>query len=159
AKDSALAARILLAEDRRDSTSTAFAEGTNSADPRIHFLARRAAARTRDSAFAARDSLPALPSPPTYPDPAWRLRYRALVAKRGDCVAIRAAFADSAWPVRLRAADVVGVQCGSDTTVTAILRLWARAPVPNGSRARGRAGWQAAAHALVSLARLAPDTA
>src|SRR6185503_1618174 len=66
AGDSALVGRILLAEDRRDSASTALTEGRTHADARISLLARRAAARIRDPKFVARDSLPKLPAPPRY---------------------------------------------------------------------------------------------
>ena len=86
ASDSALVARILLAEDERDASSPALAEGIASADPRIQLLARRAKSRIGDPKFASRDSFPPLAAPPSYADPAWRLRYRAL--KAGDCVAV-----------------------------------------------------------------------
>src|SRR4051794_35709525 len=76
--DSALAGRILLAEDQRDSSSGVFAEAARHADARIRLLASRARARIRDPKFAARDSLPRPVAPPTYPDPAWRLRFRGL---------------------------------------------------------------------------------
>src|SRR4051812_26653658 len=76
--DSALTQRILLAEDRRDSTDAALTEGLAHGDARISVLARRAIGRIRDPRFAARDSLPALAGPPVWPEPAWRLRFRAL---------------------------------------------------------------------------------
>src|SRR5262245_66261574 len=82
ASDSALIGRILLAEDRRDSTDAALAEGARDTDARIQTLARRARARIADAKFASRDSFPALPAPPSYAEPAWRLRFRALAAKR-----------------------------------------------------------------------------
>src|SRR5689334_4836983 len=50
--DSALVGRILLAEDRRDSSSAAFDEGKRHRDPRIQYIARRAEARVRDAKFA-----------------------------------------------------------------------------------------------------------
>src|SRR5688572_8790220 len=90
--DSALVGRILLAEDRRDSTDRALIEGERHADARIRTLARRAFGRIRDPRFASRDSLSALSPPPVWPEPAWRLRYRALTALRNDCDALRAAF-------------------------------------------------------------------
>src|SRR5438128_344389 len=70
--DSALVGRILLAEDRRDSTSAALAEGERHRDDRIRLLAKRAKGRIRDSKFAARDSLPAPVKPPAYSEPTWR---------------------------------------------------------------------------------------
>src|SRR5688572_13548776 len=108
AADSALVGRILLAEDRRDSSDVALMEGSRHTDVRVLVLAQRARGRIRDPRFAARDSLPALRAPVAWPEPAWRLRYRALTAQRGDCDALHAAMADSAWPVRLRAADLSG---------------------------------------------------
>ena len=84
AADSSLVRGILVAEDRRDSTATALAAGVRHADPRINLLARRAMGRIRDPKFAARDSFPALPAPPKYADPAWRLRLRELATKRTD---------------------------------------------------------------------------
>ncbi len=158
--DSALVARILLAEDRRDSLSAAFAEGARHPDPRVRLIARRAEARVRDPRFAARDTLlPAPTAPPAYGDPAWRLRYRALTGSRADCAALRAALADSAWPVRLRAADLAGAPgstCGSDSALVATLRSWAAAPPTSGARAASGVSWHPAAHALVALARIAP---
>src|SRR5436305_11154944 len=104
APDSALVARILLAEDRRDISDAALEEGVASPDPRIQLIARRAIARIGDPKFASRDSFPTLPAPPTYKDPAWRLRYRALHA--GNCGVLRAAVGDSVWHVRLHEMDL-----------------------------------------------------
>src|SRR5262245_15835720 len=73
--DSALIGRILIAEDRRDSSDVALAEGARHADARIQMLARRASARITDAKFTARDSFPAPPAPPSYSEPAWRLRF------------------------------------------------------------------------------------
>src|SRR5688572_33219304 len=56
ASDSALIGRILLAEDRRDSTDAALAEGSRHADVRVRLLAQRARGRLGDPRFAARDS-------------------------------------------------------------------------------------------------------
>src|SRR5688500_6124010 len=53
--DSALIGRILVAEDRRDSTDTALAAGLRHADARVRMIARRARGRIRDPLFAARD--------------------------------------------------------------------------------------------------------
>ncbi len=158
--DSALVARILLAEDQRDSAGAAFAEGARHADQRIRIIARRAEARVRDPRFAARDSMPAPAAPPAYADPAWRLRLRALAATRGaDCALVRAALADSAWPVRLRAADLAGPACSGDTVIVGTLRAWAATIPTSGARTRGGVSWHPAAHALVALARVAPAEA
>lgn len=76
--DSALIGRILLAEDRRDSTDAALAEGVRHSDSRVRLLARRARGRIRDPLFGARDSFAVSRAPIVWPEPAWRLRYRAL---------------------------------------------------------------------------------
>ena len=120
-------------------------------------IAARAVGRIRDPRFAARDSLPPLAAPPAWPEPAWRLRYRALTA---SCDSLDVAVADSALPVRLRAADLAGPACAADTLLVSTLRRWADArPSAAADRARGRETWHAAAHALVALARLDPDNA
>ena len=157
--DSALVGRILSAEDRRDSADRALAEGLGHRDARIQVLARRAIGRIRDPRFVARDSLPVPPAPKVWPEPAWRLRFRALASQK-DCGELRAALADSAWPVRLRGADLVSVPCGSDTALVATLRRWIDAPESDApSRARGGVAWQAAAHAVLALARIQSDDA
>ena len=158
--DSALIGRILLAEDRRDSTDLAMRAGVHHMDARVRVLTQRALGRIRDPRFAARDSLPSLPAPPVWPEPAWRLRYRALADQRNDCGALRAALADSAWPVRLRAADLATATCASDEPLVAALRVWIDALPPNTSRrVRSNVSWHAAAHAIVALARLRRDDA
>ncbi|HEX6992025.1 MAG TPA: hypothetical protein VF151_09070, partial [Gemmatimonadales bacterium] len=111
AADSALVGRVLLAEDRRDTTDAALAEALRNGDARIRRLAERAMDRVTDSAFARRSRYTPLPAPPLWPEPAWRLRYRALTAQRHDCTALGAALVDSAWPVRLRAADLMDSTC------------------------------------------------
>lgn len=155
ASDSALAYRILVAEDRRDTNSIAITEGLRHRDPRIQLLARRAAARSRDARFAARDSLPPLPAPPVYPDPAWRLRYRALSAT-APCATLTAALSDSVWAVRLRATDLIRAECARDSVTARTLNAWAGTPPANGRRGRGAASWHGAGHAIVALARIAP---
>jgi cyclophilin family peptidyl-prolyl cis-trans isomerase len=158
--DSALIGRILLAEDRRDSSDRALAEGLRHADDRVRLLARRAHGRIRDPKFSARDSLPALRAPTVWPEPAWRLRYRALPGRRDDCSALRTALRDSVWPVRLRAIGLIGVQCAADDTLVAVLRQWIDAlPADASSRTRGNVSWHAAAHAVVALARMRPSEA
>jgi cyclophilin family peptidyl-prolyl cis-trans isomerase len=157
--DSTLVGRILLAEDRRDSTDAALAEGIRHGDTRVRVIAQRAKGRIRDPRFAARDSLPPLPAPPVYPEPAWRLRLRALTPK-SDCNTIRTALADSAWPVRFRAADLVTPACSTDDAISTTLADWVDAiPVNAARRTRGGVSWHAGAHASVALAKVRPDDA
>jgi cyclophilin family peptidyl-prolyl cis-trans isomerase len=157
--DSTLVGRILLAEDRRDSSDIALAEGLRHGDARVRTLARRARSRIADTRFVARDSLPPLAAPTVWPEAAWRLRYRMLTA-RTDCNALRTALADSAWPVRLRAADVAGAPCATDEALVTTLRGWVDAlPSDASRRAPGEVSWHAAAHAAVALARLRPSDA
>ena len=157
AGDSLLVSRILLAEDERDASSPALAEGIASTDARIQLIARRAKSRIGDPKFASRDSFPPLPAPPSYADPAWRLRYRAL--KAGDCVPLRGALADSNWHVRLHAADLAGKECASDSLFVKTLIAWVRSAPPNAKRPRGGASWHPAAHGILALARIRPDVA
>ena len=159
AADSALIRRILVAEDRRDTAAAALSEGLASADPRIRLLARRARGRIADPKFALRDSLPPLAAPPSYPDPAWRLRYRALATKPVDCARLSLALADSAWPVRLRAADLATSECAANANLVATLSSWATKVPTSAARRPGQAGWQAASHGLMALARLSPGDA
>jgi len=155
--DSLLVRRILEAEDRRDSSDAALRQDLSSRNRRIAVIARRAFGRIRDPLFAARDSLPALPAPPKYGDPAWRLRYRALAGQRDNCDALNAALSDTVWHVRLRAADLVQASCAGDARIVGTLRGWFDT-IPL-ARTRGGAAWQPAAHALVALARITPDAA
>jgi cyclophilin family peptidyl-prolyl cis-trans isomerase len=158
--DSVLVGRILLAEDRRDSTDGALAEGVLHDDARVRVIAWRARGRIRDPHFALRDSLPVLPAPPTYADPAWRLRLRGLAGQRADCAVLRAALADSAWPVRLGAVDLIAAPCATDDALATTLREWIDAlPANAARRAPGGVSWHAAAHASVALARMRPDEA
>jgi cyclophilin family peptidyl-prolyl cis-trans isomerase len=155
--DSQLVGRILAAEEARDSTAPALAEGTRHPDSRIRSIARRATWRIRDSLFANRDSLDAMTPPVHWDEPAWRLRYRELTAKRDDCRALNAALADSTWQVRLRALDLVRTTCAADDSLMATIRRWADAlPAGVSSRSSGGISWHAAAHAFVALARLQP---
>ncbi len=153
APDTVLIRRILSAEDRRDTTDRALAEGIASKDTRVALIARRALARIRDARFAARDSLGALPASPSYPDPAWRLRYRALDPKKIECGTLAAALADSSWHVRLRAADLVTASCAGNVDLVTVLRTWLPS-VSMRTRTANGAAWQPAAHALVALARV-----
>jgi cyclophilin family peptidyl-prolyl cis-trans isomerase len=158
--DSALIGRILVAEDRRDSTDAALAAGLRHGDPRVRLIAGRALGRIRDPLFAARDSLPPVAAPPAWAEPAWRLRYRALANQRTDCGALRAALADSAWQVRLRAPGLADASCGADSAFVRVLSGWVDAlPRDTRRRAAGGVSWHAGAHALVALARIAPEQA
>ena len=160
AADSALIGRILVAEDRRDSADVSLAEGSRHPDARIRILVQRARGRIADPKFAARDSLPALPAPKTWPEAAWRLRYRALTAQREDCAALATALSDSAWPVRLRAADLAPASCAANATITGRLRRWIEdLPRDAAARKTGAVSWHAAAHAIVALARIQPGEA
>jgi cyclophilin family peptidyl-prolyl cis-trans isomerase len=159
AADSALVARLLLAEERRDTSVAAYAEGTRHSDARIRVIARRAFFRSRDPVFALRDTLPQLTPPPAYGDPEWRLRYRQLGNRNENCSELLMALRDSTWPVRLRGADLVTSACATDTEVAGILRGWIRTVPTSGARARGGVSWHAAAHGLTALARIAQDDA
>jgi cyclophilin family peptidyl-prolyl cis-trans isomerase len=158
--DSALVGRILLAEDRRDSTDTALATGARHDDARVRLLALRALGRIRDSIFAGREAFPTTRPPMTWPEPAWRLRFRALAGQRADCGALRAALGDSAWPVRLRAASLVTLACAADDALASTLQEWVDAlPADASSRAANGVSWHAAAHGLVALAKVRPAAA
>lgn len=158
--DSALVGRILLAEDRRDVADPALAEGRAHPDARVRALAERAVGRIQDPQFAARTQGPALRPPPTWVEPAWRIRYRQLAALRDDCAALRLAAADSAWPVRLRAAQLVRGSCAGDEALVQTFARWIREmPTDVSRRPRGGVSWQAGAQALVALARVAPQEA
>lgn len=157
--DSALVARLLLAEDRRDTTRAAYADGLAHADARIRTIAQRGLGRSLDPIFARRDSLPPLPAPPTYEEAAWRLRFRALGNKNDDCAKLGSAMGDSAWAVRLRAADLVSSSCAADPMIRGLLASW-RAGLPaRATRKAGGVAWHAAAHAIVAIARVAPADA
>lgn len=158
--DSSLVHRILTAEDRRAATAAALADGARHPDDRIRLIAMRARLRIADSAFKVRDALPPLPAPRTWPEPAWRLRYRALALRRDDCNAMAAGLGDSEWPVRLRAADLVTNACAQHTAVVTTLREWIDGlRIARGRRDPGTVTWHAAAHGIVGLARVRPDEA
>lgn len=154
AADSALITRILLAEDRRDSADAALTEGARHRDARVRSLAQRAHARITDAHFAARNSFPLLAAPRVWSAPSWGRRYRALTP-RTDCALLDAALADSAWAVRLRAADLLTVPCGARGSVIGTLESWTDAlPADASRRPVGGVSWHAAAHAVVALARM-----
>jgi cyclophilin family peptidyl-prolyl cis-trans isomerase len=83
-----------------------------------------------------------------------------LTAKRSDCAALATALADTAWPVRLRAADLASAPCASHEALVAPLETWIDAlPAGTAVRTAGGVSWHAAAHAIVALAHLRPDDA
>ncbi len=161
--DSALVGRILLAEDARDSSDGSLRSALGHRDARIRWMAARARERITDPVFARRNSMvnaPDVEAPPVHAEPAWRLRYRALTAQRSDCGALQVALGDSAWPVRLRAADLVSATCGADAALVATLsKMIDELPTDASRRERGQASWHGAAHALVALARANPAQA
>lgn len=158
--DSQLVARLLLAEEKRDTSAAAYADGLRNGDARIRVIARRGLGRSRDALFAMRDSLPALPAPPTFGDePAWRLRYRALGRTSSDCAQLLTALRDDTWHVRLRGADLLPATCAGDPAIAGILRDWIRAVPTSSVRAKGGASWHGAAHGIVALAKVAPAEA
>ena len=152
--------RVLLAELSGDTNSAALLKGTSDPDSRVRTLVSRALERIRDPKFAARDSFPALRAAPVYPEPAWRLRYRALKKPAGDCTAIRTALNDRTWPVRLHAMDLVDASCATDNDLVFSLTESVDAMgVDATTRSTGSVSWQAGAHALVALARVRPSEA
>ena len=158
--DSSLVYRILAAEDRRDASAAAVQEGARHADERIRRIAQRARLRIADPAFKVRDSLPSLPAPRAWTEPAWRLRYRALAQNRGDCNAMAAGLGDNEWPVRLRAANLVTDACAQHPAVVTTLREWVDGlSIVRSRRERGTVTWHAAAHGLIGLSRVRPDEA
>ena len=162
AADSALVARILRAENRRDSTDAALVLGAAHRQPRIRVLALRARERIRDVAFVRRDSLPgaALPAPPAWPEPAWKARYRLLGEKRDDCALLRAGLGDSVVQVQLRVAALVRASCGTNPEIRSALTRWVDAlPADTRTHRRGSASWHLGAHGVLALARVAPELA
>jgi cyclophilin family peptidyl-prolyl cis-trans isomerase len=154
AVDSQLVAHVLLAEDRRDSSDAAFALALAHADPRVRLLAARGLARIRDPRFAARDSLMPTATPSvTWPEPAWRLRMRALTP-RTPCDSLAPALRDEAHPVRARAMQLMATRCQWDAVFGSALRgnlmrgeLWS-----GGSRAGGSPSWHDAGAAIEAAA-------
>jgi cyclophilin family peptidyl-prolyl cis-trans isomerase len=160
AADSALVRDVLIAEDARAAAHPALASALAHVDPRIRALATRAIARIGDAAFSARGSAPPAPdglAPVTWPEPAWRLRFRALAGARDHCAALANALADDDWRVRLRAADLLGPSCATTPEVVPTLQQWVDdLPVDVTRRDRREVSWHAAAHGVVALARVAP---
>jgi cyclophilin family peptidyl-prolyl cis-trans isomerase len=160
ADDSALVGQVLGAEDRRDSLDPALQTARSHADARIRTLAERAYARITDSLFSGRAGFGGLAAPPAWPEPAWRARYRALTGQRNDCAALGAGLVDSAWPVRLRAADLVDSACAGSAAIVALLTDWAdQVSRDLSQREADGVSWQPAAHALLALSRIKPPLA
>ena len=155
--DSALVGRILLAQDRRDAADSALADGARHADARVRAIAQRASGRIGDPLFTSRTALPAVPTPPIWVEPAWRMRHRALAAMRDDCSALRLAASDSAWPVRFRAAALVRESCAGDEELVQTFLRWIREiPHDVSKRKRGEVAWQGAANGLLAVSRIRP---
>ncbi len=163
--DSLLLYAVLVAEDRRDASDPALAQAAAHPNPRIARIAQRAQARLADSTFAARASLgqPDASRPfPSWAEPAWAARYRALGGRDGECAPLLAALDDTAAQVRQRAIVLSGQRraCAGDAAIAVRLRDVLR---EGASRTRNRRppapSWQLAADAMVALARVAPDSA
>ena len=156
--DSALVGRMLLAEDRRDSSDVSLKEGAQHRDPRLRALALRARIRIRDARAAARDSFAVPRAPIIWPEPYWKEWYRRLRGPTGGCVDLREHISDpDPWPVRLRAIDLVSSACTPDDSLATNLRAWIDSLPPDASRRdSGSVSWHAAAHAVVALARMRP---
>lgn len=149
AADSAVIARLLVAEEGRNAASPALEAGARHRDPRVRRIAQRATARITDSVFAGRDSLaqPGTPALPHWPEPEWKARYRALASPDGGCEPLTAALADSVMAVRLRAMDLAGT------------RAECRAHLPMQTALLEAVDGPSAARGIIALARLAPDAA
>ncbi len=74
-----------------------------------------------------------------------------------DCQPVLAAVADSNPHVALQAIDLLGAGCAANEPVIALLRAQVES-LPAGTPAGGTT-WHRSAHAIVSLARVAPDPA
>jgi len=163
--DSVLLYEILSAEDRRDSASAALARGESHADARIAHIARRARARLRDSTFAARSTLgqPDAARPfPTWAEPEWAGRYRALGGREGACDPLLTALDDSAAQVRQRAIALGGMRAscvGNESYRARLVAIARDGSTDVASRRPPSPSWQLAAEAAVTLARVAPRDA
>jgi len=134
----------LLAVQAGDSAT--LLEALASADPQLRRLAVGGAARLSAGEPQQRLLRAGLG------DPAGMVRYEALgtlarSAGRGACVSLAAATRDSVAAVALQALDLLGPACAGDSAAADLLAESVR---------DSRGPWQRAAHALVSLARVAP---
>lgn len=167
--DSVLLYEVLSAEDRRDAAAPALSAAAAHPDARVSRIAQRARARLADSTFAARSTLglPDAARPlPSWPEPEWADRYRALGGRDGSCAPLIAALRDSAVQVRQRAVTLTGQRrsCVGDPALAAQLLAIIRdgqgdpqAGAP--ARRPGQPSWHLAADALVALTRVSPTTA
>ena len=155
--DSALVGRMLLAEDRRDSSDAALRQGAQHRDHRLRALALRARIRIRDARATGRDSLAAPRPPLIWPEIWWKHAYRDASAPSVSCARLRQLMRFGVWTVQLRAADGITPACAADDSIAAILRAWIDSlPGDAAHRDSGGVSWHAAAHAAVALARMRP---
>lgn len=162
--DSLLIGDVLLAEERRDAQAPALRRAAAHHDARVRRLAARAAARIVDSAFAARDTLgqPGAPPFPVWPEPEWKAQYRALSPTSAGCDPLVAAAGMDAVPaLQLRAMDLAGARpvCATQPAMLSLLLDAVNVLPPASGRDPHPKSALAAAHALVALSRLAPDSA
>jgi cyclophilin family peptidyl-prolyl cis-trans isomerase len=162
--DSLLVGEVLLAEERRDAGAPSLRLAAAHADPRVRRLAARALARITDSTFAARDALgqPGAPPFPVWPEPEWKAQYRALTPASVGCEPLVAAAGRFGVPaLQLRAMDLAGARpvCATDPAMLAILLNAVNVLPPADGRDPHPKPTLPAAHALVALSRLAPDSA
>jgi len=158
--DSALVARVLLAEQMRDTSAAAFGPALQHPDSVVRQLARRASARIADPRFQERTAFTSALPPERWPEPSWKARYRALSAT-SNCDALASALTDSVWPVRLRAVAVLPATCSATPGVLTRLEGWVLDGLPANASRRARNGvsWHAAAYGLEALARMHPNGA
>lgn len=146
--DSALIGRVLLAEDRRDSTDAALRDAAAHRDARVRMLAERARGRIRDPLFVARTSLPPVAPTPVWPEPEWKGRYRALSA-RSTCDELAVAMGDTIWPVAQRAVVLAATRCAQEPSIQAAQRPWILGLSPSHpKRLEYLEGWRVLATAL-----------
>lgn len=168
AADSALILRILSAEEERNAASAALTAGASHADSRVRRLAARATARIADSTFVARETLaqPGMPPLPAWPEPTWKARYRALGSPSSGCDSLAAAMGTARGAARVpalqfRAMDLAGARpaCARHPEILAKLLYAVDVLPPADGRDPHPKSTLPAAHALVALTRLAPDSA
>ncbi len=164
AADSALIGAVLLAEERRDAGAPSLRVAATHDDPRVRRLAARAAARITDSTFASRDALaqPGAPTFPVWPEPEWKAQYRALAPPSVGCEPLVVAAGRFEIPaLQLRAMDLAGARpaCATHPAMLAILLDAVDVLPPAEGHDPHPKSTRPAAHALVALSRLAPDSA